>query len=376
MMYILFMGTMIVTIFCAFSLEGMEEKSLGKPYALTKIITSRILPRFILTPCDQTEKMPEQYEISIPDVPDDPYIFLADGFFELQKKAFVWIAKLASVNANLEGQIITLRWSSKGDRVLAGCRKRQEHIVDAQSGVRICSQRWQRDLFTSINKDKSLYAIGHYDRSARIFDFKTQKEIFKFEHSNWVLAVAFNPKGTQLAAGCFDAKVYIIDIQKRIKLFEISYPKSVWGVSFNNTGTQLATGCSDSFVRVFDLEKNKLAYLISHPNRVEAVSFSPDGNFLATGCDDHYVRIFDILHAQHTTHRLTLSQYCLLQAFACAAIDSQNLASKRPFKRARIHANKKIWNLWESLIPILHYRAVERLTRYIVRDFSCDEAGA
>src|ERR1700722_6527032 len=49
------------------------------------------------------------------------------------------------------------------------------------------------------NPSGTLLATASNDRTARIFDIQTNKEISSFKHDTWVKSVCFNPSGTLLA---------------------------------------------------------------------------------------------------------------------------------------------------------------------------------
>ena len=102
-------------------------------------------------------------------------------------------------------------------------------------------------------------------------------------HQDSVSAVSFSPDGKTLASGSGDKTVRIWDLATGKELQRWSHDSYVTAVSFSPDGKTLASGSGDKTVRVWDLATGKELQRLSHDSYVNAVSFSPDGKTLASG---------------------------------------------------------------------------------------------
>src|SRR5262249_56963704 len=64
--------------------------------------------------------------------------------------------------------------------------------------------------------DGRTVASGSYDRTVRLWEAATGKEVRRFPgHAEYVKAVAFSPDGTALASGGLDAAILLWDVTGR-----------------------------------------------------------------------------------------------------------------------------------------------------------------
>jgi WD40 repeat protein len=80
----------------------------------------------------------------------------------------------------------------------------------------------------TVSPDGTLVATVSFDRSVRLFDFATGKEVRTYGgeqgHKGQVLTVAFSPKGDQIATGATDntARVWDVPVNVPAKTFATS----------------------------------------------------------------------------------------------------------------------------------------------------------
>lgn len=154
-------------------------------------------------------------------------------------------------------------------------------------------------------------------------------------HRNWVLAVAYSPKGDRIASAseddtikvwdhtgkllhtltghhaavldvCFSADGnYIISasLDHTIRLWQTTgefvrtieiAAASVTSVSYSPTNELIAATYSDTTVRLWNLAGELIQTLDGHDDWVRTVTFSPNGILLATGSEDRTVRIWKV----------------------------------------------------------------------------------
>src|SRR5262249_41153311 len=145
----------------------------------------------------------------------------------------------------------------------------------------------------AVSKDGKKALSGAMDRTARLWDLDTGKELvqFKFpgDHS-WVWSVAFSPdEKSALSSGSLDSALRLWDLEtgKEVRKFE-GHTGRAYGAAFSPDGKHVASSGAeaDSSVRIWDADTGKeLHKLDGHTGYVWRVAYSPDGKKLASvGC--------------------------------------------------------------------------------------------
>ncbi|KAE9394627.1 hypothetical protein BT96DRAFT_886390 [Gymnopus androsaceus JB14] len=170
----------------------------------------------------------------------------------------------------------------------------------------------------AFSPDGTQIVSGSYDKSVRIWDASTGKEMHKLEgHTSWVSSVAFSPDGTQIVSGSYDQSVRIWDAStgkemhkleghthSSVRIWDASTGKEmhkleghthlVNSVAFSPDGTQIVSGSDDQSVRIWDASTGKEIHkLEGHTDSVLSAAFSPDGTQIVSGSYDKSVRIWD-----------------------------------------------------------------------------------
>ena len=143
----------------------------------------------------------------------------------------------------------------------------------------------------------SILASGAYDRTIRLWDAETGKELRRLEgHEDTVTTVAFSPDGCALVSGSGlgDRTIRLWRVEDGSLMSTLrSHSSGVTSSAFRADGRVLASGSYDNTVRLWSAEHGLLLHILEgHTDAVLSVAFSPHGRILASGSVDRTVRLW------------------------------------------------------------------------------------
>jgi RNA polymerase sigma factor (sigma-70 family) len=176
---------------------------------------------------------------------------------------------------------------SPDGKTLATTDKGFIHLLEAASGKKMAS--WEggneaRALLFSPDGKQLVAATGGKDRSVRLLDVETGKELRRLEEASEVSVrtLAFSPDGKLLVApGAANlALLWEAATGKVVGRLE-GHTAPVSLVAFSPDGKIIASGSADHTVRLWDPDSGK----VLHEWKIDAtaLAFSPDGKVLAAG---------------------------------------------------------------------------------------------
>ena len=132
------------------------------------------------------------------------------------------------------------------------------------------------------------------DKTAKVWDVATGKNIATFEHLDAVRAIAFSPDGALLATSAGRT-----DIRSTKTWQEIATLSTVNATSlaFSPDGTRLAVGMSGQqpTVQIWDIAtRQPIATFIGHKRGIRSLAFSPDSRLLASGGSDGVIYVWNL----------------------------------------------------------------------------------
>ena len=135
------------------------------------------------------------------------------------------------------------------------------------------------------SSDGKYVATASVDKTARLWDASTGKQIFVLNHDQWVNNVVFSPDGKYLATASVDKTARLWDASTGKQIFVLNHNASVNNVVFSPDGKYLATASGDNTARLWDTSTGNRILVLNHDQWVNNVVFSPDGKYVATASD-------------------------------------------------------------------------------------------
>ncbi len=175
-------------------------------------------------------------------------------------------------------------------------------------------------------------ATASHDKTARVWDATSGKQLATVTHNGAVWGVAFSPDGRRLATASDDHTASVWDATSGKQLATVTHNGAVRGVAFSLDGRRLATVGDSSRARVWDATSGKQLVTVAHDNWVRGVAFSPSGRRLATASGDKTARVWDATSGKQLA-RATHNNWVRGVAFSP---DGRRLATASDDKTARI----------------------------------------
>jgi serine/threonine protein kinase len=115
-------------------------------------------------------------------------------------------------------------------------------------------------------------------------------------HFRWVVAVALNPAGTQVASGGLDDTIRLWNAQTGELLQVLTgHRKPVNSLAFSPNGQWLVSSSDDNTIRVWTVHNGTLLReLTGHTRDVNSVAIHAEGKLLVSGGEDRSVRVWNL----------------------------------------------------------------------------------
>jgi WD40 repeat protein/tetratricopeptide (TPR) repeat protein len=200
--------------------------------------------------------------------------------------------------------------------------------------------------------DSRLVSLGDCDRTARLWDLATGREIDRIEHLDTVPFrqrvannLALSPDGQLLALSEYPQSSYQVGLfdlggskaGQRLRGFLSDHGAARHGVAFSPDGKTVATGDTLGVVTLDDPTTRRLrTELKGHSMPVSRLRFSPDGRTLATGSEDMLVKLWDVAAGRELR---TFYGHTAPISFVAFSADGKRLAT------GSVDGIAKLWDL-------------------------------
>jgi WD40 repeat protein/class 3 adenylate cyclase len=174
----------------------------------------------------------------------------------------IWdAAKRTVLETSKVGQTIWgIEWTRDGSRVVALTATGGIHLFDAATlrKIRAFGPGEGGELIIphtpDLSPDESLVAVGHGDRTARVWETETGRLVAELPHAGPVFDVAFSPDARFLATASGDAPT-IWDLESQRPLVQLfGHKGGVITVDFSPDGSSILSGGEDRSIRIWRCE--------------------------------------------------------------------------------------------------------------------------
>lgn len=180
--------------------------------------------------------------------------------------------------------------------------------------------------------DGKYVATASNDKTARLWETSTAREVVRISHRNTVISITFSPDGKYLATASYTAsyneiaKLWDVNNSKEIAQFPIKSAALVFSPDSRYLITDAGNGA-----KLWDVKSRREIDHFFHEspnNRLDGIALSPNGKYLATASDNNTIKLWDISsHKEIATleHRSVVIAFspdskCLI---TCASFDYQ-----------------------------------------------------
>ncbi len=149
----------------------------------------------------------------------------------------------------------------------------------------------------AFSPDGQLLASGSYDRTARIWNAATGKQLQVLPHSGYVLAERFSADGRSLVTSSQDGAAYVWDVANGQRdLLLVGATGALNESAFSPDGSEIATASDDRLGRLYYSQDGRLlAPLAGSATAVTSIGFDPSGRTVVTGSSGGTARLWDAL---------------------------------------------------------------------------------
>ena len=204
---------------------------------------------------------------------------------------------VGKIKINNPGEKITALHFISDDRVLYNTQHKLK-VFDLKS-KRAVDSVYVEDEILSFAYFKKTRNIAFGTRQGRIYTLEDIKSKPREVYSPGlpIHAMAYHPKGDDVAFGTSDGLVRILDLKTNIAPYTLTgHTSIVSDIKFSDDSRYLATSSLDGSVQLWfvnDLDSQPIVFK-EHGSYVWSVDFSPDKNYVYAGCRDKVMKVWPV----------------------------------------------------------------------------------
>src|SRR5262245_1579062 len=201
-----------------------------------------------------------------------------------------------------DGFVYSAAFSPDGTRIVTASDDKTARIWDAASAKEIAVLRHDDAVHSAaFSPDGSRIVTASNDETARIWDAATATETAVLRgHDDTVNSAAFSLDGSRIVTASNDNTARIWDAATATETAVLrDHDYVVYSAAFSHDGSRIVTASWDKSARIWDAASAKeIAVLRGHKGNVYSAAFSPDGSRIVTASNDNTARIWDAASAK------------------------------------------------------------------------------
>ena len=134
----------------------------------------------------------------------------------------------------------------------------------------------------AMSPDGQRIATASQDKTARIWNVSSGREVAQIVHDDIVFGVAFSPDGRSVATASQDRTARVHDVERGHELARVDCASVVFNVAFSPDGECLATASSgERAMRIWEIETGReiMSFTLSRAG-ARGVAYSADGHYI------------------------------------------------------------------------------------------------
>lgn len=142
----------------------------------------------------------------------------------------------------------------------------------------------------TFSPDGKYVVSGSWDKTARVWEASTGKEIARTTHADLVTSVGFSPDGKYVVSGSWDQTARVWEATTGKEISHITHDNLVNSVAFvpgvlvfGEGGKYIASGSDDKTARIWESATGKEVARMIHDDAVIYITFSADGKHIISG---------------------------------------------------------------------------------------------
>jgi eukaryotic-like serine/threonine-protein kinase len=195
-----------------------------------------------------------------------------------------------------DADVFSVTFSRDGSRVASGGRDKTARVWDTQTGREICVCRGhQHDVnWVDFSPDQKLLATASEDHTVQIWDAETGRQRFTLKgHESEVVCGLFDPTGKMLVSGDHAGVIKLWDLATRSELKSVkAHSLRIQALSWGTYGHLLASTADDETVRLWEMPE-MVPRGVQQSDASHTTAFSRDVEMLASG-GRGTINVFDV----------------------------------------------------------------------------------